>query len=186
MRQGTTERQALSLTAATRRLARRVVTTAMLVAAVGACGSSARGRVEEPSPAALPITSTTAAVAPAPAAPAATSATAAAPSSPTVPAAAVAPDDSPLDAYVRTHAGELRTCYEQAGLKVDPALAGEVTLSLDLAADGRVTRAGVEGDWAGEGGRAVETCIAERARGWRFPAEYAAGGPHAFDFRFSR
>ncbi|HVE77945.1 MAG TPA: AgmX/PglI C-terminal domain-containing protein [Gemmatimonadaceae bacterium] len=159
--------------------ARRLLGAIALGAIVAGCGAR-RGSGAAPAPAAAAVT---------PAAPAAVAApdTAAA-LAVEAPVSAVSPADdaSPLDPYVRTHAGELRTCYEQAGLKVDPKLAGDVTLSLHLASDGHVRRAGVRGDWAGEGGRAVEACIAERARAWRFPAEHAAGGPHAFDFRFSR
>jgi len=40
--------------------------------------------------------------------------------------------------------------------------------------------------WSGAGAGETERCIAEKIRGWRFPASEAGGGTYGFSFSFTR
>lgn len=66
-------------------------------------------------------------------------------------------------AAVARHARVLRGCYDQ-GLKRDPKLSGQVTLTLELEASGEVA----EAEASGLADSAVCDCIVAAAKGWRF------------------
>jgi TonB family protein len=93
-----------------------------------------------------------------------------------------------LGTYVRSRQAELRFCYEEHGLKVNPGLAGTITVSIGIAESGRVTSASISNrTWSGAGVSAVESCVLSRIRGWRFPAASGVGtGTYAFPFNFTR
>jgi hypothetical protein len=96
-------------------------------------------------------------------------------------------DVSELGTFVRGRESQLRFCYNEYGLKVNPALAGSVTTSITLTPAGSVTGVDVTNrTWSGAGASETERCIAEKVRGWRFPASDAGGGTYAFSFSFTR
>jgi hypothetical protein len=96
-------------------------------------------------------------------------------------------DVGELGTQVRDHQSQLRFCYDEFGLKVNPALAGSVTMALTLTGAGAVTDAKITSrTWSGPGADATEGCILQRARGWHFPASSAGGGTYEFSFNFTK
>jgi hypothetical protein len=96
-------------------------------------------------------------------------------------------DVGELGTAVREHQSQLQFCYQEYGLKVNPSLAGSITLSLSLTGTGAVTNAVVTNrTWSGPGSDAAESCILQRARGWHFPASQAGAGTFEFTFNFNK
>jgi hypothetical protein len=96
-------------------------------------------------------------------------------------------DIGELGTQVRDHQSQLRFCYDEFGLKVNPSLAGSVTMAITLTGGGAVTKAEITSHtWNGAGVEAVESCILQRAHGWRFPASAAGGGTYEFSFNFTK
>jgi hypothetical protein len=95
-------------------------------------------------------------------------------------------DVGELGTEVRSHESQLQFCYQEYGLKVNPNLAGSITLSLTMTGSGAVTNAAVSSrTWSGPGSDAAESCILQRARQWHFPASQA-GGTFEFTFNFNK
>jgi hypothetical protein len=96
-------------------------------------------------------------------------------------------DVGELGTAVRGHESQLRFCYDEYGLKVNPDLAGSVTVALTLTASGAVTNAIVSRrTWSGPGASAAEGCILDKARAWRFPSASSGAGTFEFSFNFSK
>ncbi|HEX6049534.1 MAG TPA: AgmX/PglI C-terminal domain-containing protein [Gemmatimonadaceae bacterium] len=96
-------------------------------------------------------------------------------------------DVAELGTFVRGRESQLRFCYNEFGLKVNPSLAGSVTASVTLTANGSVSGVSLTNrTWSGAGATATERCIADKIRGWRFPASDAGGGTYSFSFSFTR
>ena len=96
-------------------------------------------------------------------------------------------DVSELGTFVRSHESQLRFCYNEYGLKVNPSLAGSVTTSVTLAPGGGVTAVNVTNrTWSGAGASDTERCIAEKMRSWHFPPSEAEDGTFSFSFSFTR
>lgn len=96
-------------------------------------------------------------------------------------------DVGELGTFVRGRESQLRFCYNEFGLKVNPSLAGSVSASVTLTPAGAVTGVDITNrTWSGGGASETERCIAEKIRGWRFPASDAGGGTYAFSFSFTR
>lgn len=96
-------------------------------------------------------------------------------------------DVSELGNAVRSHDSQLKFCYDEYGLKVNPGLAGSVTLAITLTGSGDVTGAKVNRrTWSGPGAGEAEACILQKAHAWRFPASTAGGGTFEFSFNFTR
>ena len=78
-----------------------------------------------------------------------------------------APGD--IDAAARRFAPAVRHCYQEEGLKEDPALSGVLRVSLTVSPGGavRTTRVTVEGA-RGLGMRAVVSCVTAAAGKWHF------------------
>jgi hypothetical protein len=96
-------------------------------------------------------------------------------------------DVGALGTSVRGHESQLRFCYDEYGLKVNPDLAGSVTVALTLTAGGSVTNATVSRRmWSGPGAAPAEGCILEKARAWQFPAASSGAGTFEFSFNFSK
>ena len=96
-------------------------------------------------------------------------------------------DVGELGTFVRGRESQLRFCYNEYGLKVNPALAGSVSASIALTHDGAVTGVNVTNrTWSGAGASETEQCISQKIRGWRFPASEAGGGTYSFSFSFTR
>ncbi|HEY8793989.1 MAG TPA: AgmX/PglI C-terminal domain-containing protein [Gemmatimonadaceae bacterium] len=94
---------------------------------------------------------------------------------------------SDLGDYVRGRNTQLQFCYSEYGLKVNPSLAGSVSVAVTLTSDGAVT--GVEitkRTWSGPGAAEAESCIKQRIAGWKFPSSERGGGTYSFSFSFSR
>lgn len=69
----------------------------------------------------------------------------------------------------RRHAGTVRHCYQEQGLKGDPMLRGLLRIELTVLPTGAVQEAAVTAaDVSGAGMPAVTSCIATAARAWRF------------------
>jgi hypothetical protein len=96
-------------------------------------------------------------------------------------------DVAEMGTFVRSRESQLRFCYNEYGLKVNPALAGSLTASVSLTPAGGVTGVNVTNrTWSGAGAAETERCIMEKVRGWRFPASEAGGGTYSFSFSFTR
>ena len=96
-------------------------------------------------------------------------------------------DVAELGTFVRSRESQLRFCYNEYGLKVNPSLAGSVTTSVSLTPAGGVTGVNVTNrTWSGTGAGEAERCIADKIRGWRFPSSDAGGGTYSFSFSFTR
>ncbi len=95
-------------------------------------------------------------------------------------------DVSDLGTFVRSRESQLRHCYTEYGLKVNPRLAGTVTVAITMTGNGNVTAANITSrTWSGAGSSEAESCIRNRIRGWRFPASDAGGGTYSFPFNFT-
>jgi hypothetical protein len=96
-------------------------------------------------------------------------------------------DVGDLGNFVRSRESQLRFCYQEYGLKVNPGLAGKVNVAITLTGAGNVTGVDITGrSWGGEGASEAEQCIRQRIRGWRFPASDRGGGTYGFTFNFTR
>ena len=92
-----------------------------------------------------------------------------------------------LGTYVRSRESQLRFCYQENGLKVNPGLAGSITVAIDIASSGSVQGARVtRRTWSGAGSSESEACILRTIRGWRFPSSSRASGTYSFPFSFTR
>ena len=96
-------------------------------------------------------------------------------------------DVSELGTFVRSREAQLRFCYVEQGLKVNPSLAGTITVAITLTGSGSVTDADITNrTWGGAGASAAESCILSKIRSWRFPASSAGGGTYSFPFNFTK
>lgn len=95
-------------------------------------------------------------------------------------------DASALGNAVREHEPQLRFCYQEYGLKVNPSLAGSVTLSLTINVAGSIKAATLpDRTWAGSGVAATESCILDKVRAWSFPSAAGGAGTYEFSFNFT-
>ena len=96
-------------------------------------------------------------------------------------------DVSELGTFVRSRESQLRFCYNEYGLKVNPSLAGSVSAAVTLTPAGAVTGVNMTNrTWSGAGASETEQCVEQKIRGWRFPASDAGGGTYSFSFSFTR
>ena len=96
-------------------------------------------------------------------------------------------DVGDLGNFVRSRESQLRFCYQEYGLKVNPGLAGKVNVAITLTGAGNVTNVGITNrTWGGAGASEAEQCIRSRIRGWRFPSSDRGGGTYGFTFNFTR
>jgi len=79
---------------------------------------------------------------------------------------------------IKRHQNEIKFCYE-AELQKNPALAGKIAVAWTIDPAGLVSEASVSE--SSMGNEAVEGCVLERIRRWKFP-EPAAGGVVAVTF----
>jgi hypothetical protein len=93
-----------------------------------------------------------------------------------------------VDMVVRARHREVQFCFEESGLKTDPELEGVFAMVLTLDTLGTVSRVDPSHrEWTGPDGTAVEECVMERAKTWKFPMHLAATpARHEVTFRFSR
>ena len=93
-----------------------------------------------------------------------------------------------VDLAVRARHREVQFCFEESGLKTDPELSGVFAIVLTLDTLGAVSRVDpTHREWSSPDGAAVETCVMERARTWKFPVQIV-GAParHEVTFHFAR
>jgi hypothetical protein len=96
-------------------------------------------------------------------------------------------DVGELGTFVRSRESQLRFCYNEYGLKVNPSLAGSVSAAITLTPSGSVTGVNITNrTWSGAGATEAEQCIQQKVRDWRFPASEAGGGTFSFSFSFTR
>jgi hypothetical protein len=96
-------------------------------------------------------------------------------------------DVAELGTFVRGHESQLRFCYNEFGLKVNPSLAGSVSAAVTLTPGGGVSGVNMTNrSWSGAGASETEQCLAQKIRGWRFPTSDAGGGTYSFSFSFTR
>lgn len=96
-------------------------------------------------------------------------------------------DVNELGAFVRSRESQLRFCYQERGLKVNPNLAGTITVAITLTGSGNVTGVDVTNStMSGAGASETQSCIRSRIRSWKFPSSSAGGGTYAFPFNFTR
>jgi len=96
-------------------------------------------------------------------------------------------DVAELGTFVRGRESQLRFCYNEYGLKVNPSLAGSVSAAVTLTQGGGVSGVNMTNrTWSGAGASETEQCLAQKIRGWRFPASDAGGGTYSFSFSFTR
>ena len=96
-------------------------------------------------------------------------------------------DVGELGTSVREHESQLRFCYDEYGLKLNPALAGSVTIAITMTGGGSVTNAAVSRrTWSGPGSAETESCVLQKVREWRFPSSSAGGGTFEFSFNFTK
>ena len=96
-------------------------------------------------------------------------------------------DAATVGTFVRGHESQLRFCYEENGLRANPALAGAVTVAITVASSGSVSSAAVtKRTWSGPGAAEAEACILRAIRGWRLPTAGAAPTTFNLPFNFSR
>lgn len=106
---------------------------------------------------------------------------------PTVAPDAPTGDTAVVDNVVRRRRSELQTCYQEAGLKVNPDLAGNVVLAISVAPLGTVSGVTIpERSWSGPGAAETESCMQGKVKAWRFPEMAGGGGTFEFSFNFSR
>jgi len=93
-----------------------------------------------------------------------------------------------VEMVVRARHREVQFCFEESGLKTDPELAGVFAMVLTLDTLGTVSRVDASHrEWSGPDGTAVEECVMQRARTWKFPVRLATTpARHEVTFRFSR
>lgn len=96
-------------------------------------------------------------------------------------------DVGELGTFVRSRESQLRFCYNEYGLKVNPALAGSVSAAISLTPAGSVSGVNITNrTWSGAGASEAENCIAQKIRSWKFPSSEAGGGTYSFSFSFTR
>ena len=78
-------------------------------------------------------------------------------------------DSLEVRAVARRHAGAIRHCYQEQGLKSDPSLRGLLRVELVVLTTGVVEAATTTAsDVSGTGMPAVTSCVSTAARAWRF------------------
>ena len=99
------------------------------------------------------------------------------PAAPAADSLTAAPDSSVRDStevttVARRHAGAVRHCYQEQGLKSDPALRGLLHVELTVLPTGEVQAAAATAtEVSGDGMPAVTACVSSAARAWRFSAD---------------
>jgi hypothetical protein len=96
-------------------------------------------------------------------------------------------DVSELGTFVRSRESQLRFCYVEQGLKVNPNLAGTVNVAITLTGTGNVTGVAINNrTWSGPGSSEAEACIRSKIRSWKFPSSAAGAGTYSFPFNFTK
>jgi hypothetical protein len=96
-------------------------------------------------------------------------------------------DVSELGTFVRQREAQLRNCYVQSGLRVNPNLAGTINIAITITGSGNVTGVDITSrTWSGAGSSEAESCIVSRIRSWKFPSSDLGGGTYAFPFNFTK
>jgi hypothetical protein len=94
-------------------------------------------------------------------------------------------DVSELGTFVRSRESQLRFCYVERGLKVNPSLAGTINVAISLTQPGNVSGVDITNrTWSGPGASETESCIRSTIARWRFPE--GQEGTYSFPFNFTR
>ena len=96
-------------------------------------------------------------------------------------------DVSELGTFVRQREAQLRYCYTERGLKVNPSLAGTINVAITLTGSGNVTGVDITSrTWSGAGSSEAESCIVNKIQSWKFPSSDLGGGTYGFPFNFTK
>lgn len=100
---------------------------------------------------------------------------------PVAPADSVTTPDSvrqeiEVRATVLRHTPDVKRCYQDEGLRRNPELKGKIEVELTILPTGTVDSVNVATSLAGPGQHEVSSCVASRARNWRFER-----GPYAVE-----
>ena len=79
-------------------------------------------------------------------------------------------DKKMVKAVIRRRMSGLKACYEKA-LRSQPDLSGRMSISIEVAVIGRVTRVSIESDTVGDS--KVQSCVKAKIKSWRFPVDGA-------------
>lgn len=106
-----------------------------------------------------------------------------------IPAPTIAADSVRQEVEVRAtvlrHAPDVRRCYQDEGLRRNPELKGKIEVELTILPTGTVDSVNVATSLAGPGQHEVSSCVALRARNWRFERGPYAVETVVFPFVFS-
>lgn len=83
---------------------------------------------------------------------------------------------------VNRHKPEVRQCFRE-GLTRDPELRGEVEVAFTIQGDGSVAYPTIARSTVND--RAVDACVTEAVKRWRFPVFVASGGDVDVKFPFA-
>ena len=101
----------------------------------------------------------------------------------------VAPDSVRQEVEVRAtvlrHTPDVKRCYQDEGLRRNPDLKGKIEVELTILPTGTVDSVNVATSLAGPGQHEVTSCVASRARNWRFERGPYAVETVVFPFVFS-
>jgi hypothetical protein len=88
--------------------------------------------------------------------------------------------------FVRGRHAQMQFCYQEYGLKVNPGLAGLVTLEVTFGTGGTVRSVTVaRKSWSGPGAAEAESCLRERVASWTFPGEQSPGDKMSLPLSFT-
>lgn len=88
-------------------------------------------------------------------------------------------------ATVLRHTPDVKRCYQDEGLRRNPELKGKIEVELTILPTGTVDSVNVATSLAGPGQHEVSSCVASRARNWRFERGPYAVETVVFPFVFS-
>ena len=87
-------------------------------------------------------------------------------------------DTAEVAIFVRSREAQVRFCYQEHGLRLQPSLAGDVEVAFRVNAGAAVDSAWIarrSGKWSGPGAAAAEACFVQRLRTWRVPSRWPSG-----------
>jgi hypothetical protein len=91
-----------------------------------------------------------------------------------------------LGDFVRARSAQLNFCYTEA-LSGTPKLAGSVSVAVTITSTGDVTDVKViKRSWDGPGTKALEQCIGNKIRSWKFPRADVPVGTYPFSLSFTK
>jgi hypothetical protein len=92
---------------------------------------------------------------------------------------------APLQAAVEREQAFQRFCYQEFGLKADPSLAGNVAMMVTVGSNGVSNTSVANSKWTSRSGRAVNTCLAQKAQqAWKLDPGAVKPGRYVVQLSF--